>query len=79
MKLFKKKPKYQDNLEEKLNTILVMTKDLGRKEFNYLIDVMKYVFEARQKLKYVKTEDEKETAPVDKAEKILSLEEKWVQ
>lgn len=75
MKLFKKKPKYQDNLEERLNVILGLTRDLGRKEFNYLIDVIKYVFEARQKLKYVKTEDEKETAPVDKADKILSYEE----
>ena len=51
-----------------------MTRGLGRKEFNSLMDAVKSVFEARQKLLNVKTEDEKELEDISESEKILERE-----
>lgn len=77
MKLFKKKPKYQDKLEERLDIISDLTRDLEKPEFNRLVDALKSVFDARQKLKGVKTKEEKEYQDINESEKILALEEKW--
>ena len=63
-------------MEQRLDTISDLTRGLGRKEFNSLMDAVKSVFEARQKLLNVKTEDEKEVEDIDEAEKILSRESK---
>lgn len=76
MKLFKKKAKYQDKLEERLDIISELTRDLERPEFNRLLDATKSVFDARQKLKGVKTNEEKELEDIDEAEKILERESK---
>jgi len=73
--MFKKKKHVElDPLEQRLDTISDLTRGLGRKEFNSLMDAVKSVFEARQKLLNVKTEDEKEMEPIDSAEKILEKE-----
>jgi len=72
----KKKFKEIDPLEQRLDTISDLTRGLGRKEFNSLMDAVKSVFEARQKLLNVKTEDEKEMADINESERILSKEEK---
>ena len=74
MKLFKKKPKYQDKLEERLDIISDLTRDLEKPEFNRLVDALKSVFEARQKLKGVKTNEEKDLKDIMDAEKSLYLE-----
>jgi hypothetical protein len=76
MKFFKKKAKYQDKLEERLDIISELTRDLERPEFNRLLDATKSVFDARQKLKGVKTNEEKELEDIDEAEKILERESK---
>lgn len=77
MALFRKKKHVElDPLEQRLDTISDLTRGLGRKEFNSLMDAVKSVFEARQKLLNVKTEDEKEVADIDEAEKVLSRESK---
>lgn len=77
MALFRKKKQVElDPLEQRLDTICDITRGLGRKEFNSLMDAVKSVFEARQKLLNVKTEDEKEMEPIDKAEKVLERESK---
>lgn len=77
MALFRKKKHVElDPLEQRLDTISDLTRGLGRKEFNSLMDAVKSVFEARQKLLNVKTEDEKEMEPIDKAEKVLEREAK---
>lgn len=76
MKLFKKKIKYQDKLEERLDTLSELTRDLERPEFNRLLEALKSVFDARQKLKGVKTNEEKENADIDEAERILERESK---
>lgn len=72
----KKKHVEKDPLEQRLDTISDLTRGLGRKEFNSLMDAVKSVFEARQKLLNVKTEDEKEVEDIDEAEKILNRESK---
>lgn len=75
--IFKRKQKkYEDKLEERLDTISELTRDLERPEFNRLLDALKSVFDARQKLKGVKTNEEKENADIYEAEKILEKESK---
>lgn len=75
MKLFKKKSKKcADKLEERLDTISELTRDLEKPEFNRLLDALKSVFDARQKLKGVKTNEEKENADIYEAEKVLEKE-----
>lgn len=76
MMIFKKKHVEKDPLEQRLDTICDITRGLGRKEFNSLMDAVKSVFEARQKLLNVKTEDEKEVEDIDQAERILAKEAK---
>lgn len=78
MKRFKKKGENYDELdpqERRLNIISDLTRGLGRTEFNNLMDAVKSVFEARQKLRRVKTDTEKESEDVDNAE-IIFMEEK---
>lgn len=75
--IFKRKQKkYADKLEERLDIISELTRDLEKPEFNRLLDALKSVFDARQKLKGVKTNEEKENADIYEAEKILEKEAK---
>ena len=76
MRLFKKKSHYEDKLEQRLDTISELTRDLERPEFNRLLDALKSVFDARQKLKGVKTNEEKENSDIYEAERILEKEAK---
>ena len=73
MKIFKRRRTTEvDNLERMLDTISDLTRGLGRAEFNNLIEAIKSVYEARQKLRKVKTDEEKENADITEAEKELS-------
>lgn len=77
MRLFKKKKQSDlDPLEQRLDTISELTRGLGRTEFNNLIEGVKLVFEARQKLNKVKTDDEKEVEDIDEIERKLEKESK---
>ena len=69
MRIFKKKSTEVDNLERMLDTISDLTRGLGRAEFNNLIEAIKSVYEARQKLRKVRTDDEKEVADITEIEK----------
>lgn len=72
--IFKRKKKVvEDPLEQRLDTISELTKGLGKTEFNNLLDAVQAMYEARQKLRRVKTDDEKEMEPVTQAEKKLEL------
>lgn len=75
-----KKPKNVevDPLEQRLDKISELTRGLGKKEFNSLLDAVKAVYEARQKLANVKTVEEKEVEDIDEAERILEKESKNV-
>lgn len=75
LRLFKKhKSNNTDALEQRLDTISDLTRGLGRKEFNALIEAVKGMYDVRQNLKNVKTDDEKEMADIDEAERILTKE-----
>lgn len=75
MKVFRRKEQTeQDMLERRLDTISELTRGLGKKEFNNLIEAVKAVYEARQKLTNVKSEDEKEVEDIDEIEKVLRKE-----
>lgn len=73
MKLLRKsRKKEQDALEWRLDTISNLTKGLGKKEFNALIEATKAMYEARSKLTVVKSDDEKEVADIDNIEKTFN-------
>lgn len=76
MRIFRKKPVYEDKLEQRLDTISELTRDLERPEFNRLLEALKSVFDARQKLKGVKTNEEKELDDIDEIDKALTRETK---
>lgn len=76
MKIFMKKTKKQkiqsaEALENKLDMISELTRDLGQSEFNNLIEAVKAVYEARKRLAKVKTNEEKENADIAETEKEL--------
>ncbi len=75
MKIFKKHTTEVDNLERMLDIISDLTRGLGRAEFNNLIEAIKSVYEARQKLRKVKTDEEKENADIAEAEKFIETKE----
>lgn len=80
MKLFRRKRKAElDPLEQRLDTISDLTRGLGRTEFNNLIESVKLVFEARQKLTKVKTDDEKEYGDINKSERDLEKEKEFME
>lgn len=74
MRFFRRKRVYKDLLEQRLDAISDLTRDLEEPEFNRLIDATKAIFKARQNLKLVKTNEEKENADIYEAEKILAKE-----
>lgn len=76
MFLRRKQKKYEDKLEQRLDTISELTRDLERPEFNRLLEALKSVFDARQKLKGVKTNEEKELDDIDEIDKALERENK---
>lgn len=65
-----------DMLEQRLETISELTRGLGKKEFNALIEAVKGMYDVRAKLANVKNEDEKDSAEIDNIEKELKKEEK---
>lgn len=75
MRLLNRKTEDKDPLEERLEIISDLTKDLERKEFNCLMDAIKSMFEVRQKLKGARTKEEKETKIVDDITKDLMEED----
>lgn len=77
MRIFRKKRAIpEDKLEQRLDTISELTRDLERPEFNRLLEALKSVFDARQKLKGVKTNEEKELDDIDEIDKALTRETK---
>lgn len=69
MKIFKRHRTTEvDNLERMLDTISDLTRGLGRAEFNNLIEAIKSVYEARQKLRKVKTDEEKSVQDINDVE-----------
>lgn len=72
--MFKKKYKVEDPVEEKFSIIIDLVKDLDRSNFNRLKGAMDLGYSAYQKVRNVKTADEKEVADILNAERILGKE-----
>ena len=64
--MFRRKEVVKDNLEERLDIISDLTRDLDRKEFNLLLDAVKSMFDVRQKLNKLESvnEDKDKTGDV---------------
>lgn len=77
--MFKKKYKVEDPVEEKFSIIIDLVKDLDRSNFNRLKDAMDLGYSAYQKVRNVKTADEKEVADILNAERILGKEKNETQ
>ena len=58
MSLFRKK-KIEDNVEERFNTVVELIKDLPRPEYRRLKEAMDLAYDSYQKIRNVKTEEEK--------------------
>jgi hypothetical protein len=58
VKMFRRKEIVKDNLEERLDIISDLTRDLDRKEFNLLLDAVKSMFDVRQKLNKLESVNE---------------------
>ena len=74
--MFKKKTKAIDPAEERFDKMMELIKDLPRADYNKLKAAMDLGYDAYQKVKNVKTEDEKELADIVKAEVLLDKEAK---
>jgi nucleoid DNA-binding protein len=71
--MFKKK-KTEDMVEQRFDAMMELIKDLHRAEFNRLKGAMDLGYSAYQKVRNVKTADEKEVEDILNAEKILGKE-----
>lgn len=78
MRWFKrhKKAVAGDPAEEKFDAMMNLIKDLPRPDYNRLKDAMDLSYNAYQKVRNVKTTDEKEYGDIDDAERKLEKEAK---
>ena len=74
MRLFRRKKKVIDPVEQRFDTMMQLIKDLPRADYNRLKDAMDLGYNAYQKVKNVKTADEKEVEDIVKAEVALARE-----
>lgn len=63
--MFRRKEVVKDNLEERLDIISDLTRDLDRKEFNLLLDAVKSMFDVRQKLNKLESVNEDKDKAID--------------
>lgn len=68
---FFKKTIIPDPVEARFQAVVDLVKDLPRKDYNRLKKAMDKVYDGYADIRDVKTEDERETAPVAKIEKSL--------
>lgn len=75
--IFKKKSKkYVDPVEQKFVSMMSLIKDLSRADYNRMKKAMDLGWQSYQTIRDVKTDDEKENADIDEAERILEKESK---
>lgn len=72
--MFKKKKSVEDPVEMRFDAMMELIKDLPRADYNRLKDAMDLGYNAYQKVRNVKTADEKEIQDILNAEKILGKE-----
>lgn len=62
-----------DPIEQRFDSMLRLIKDLPKSDYNRLKDAMDLAYSAYQKVRNVKTLDEKETEEISATEKKLEL------
>lgn len=72
--MFKKKKQTEDIVEQRFDAMMELIKDLPKAEFNRLKGAMDLGYSAYQKVRNVKTADEKEVEDILNAERILGKE-----
>lgn len=72
----RKKAKYVDAVEQKFGSMMALIKDLSRADYNRMKKAMDLGWQSYQTIRDVKTDDEKENADIDEAERILEKESK---
>lgn len=70
----KRKITIQDPSEQRFDAMMELIKDLPKSDYNRLKDAMDLGWNAYQKVRNVKTADEKENEDILSAEKILAKE-----
>lgn len=76
MRLFRRrKNTVVDNTESIFTTVIDLTKNLSRADYNRLKKAMDLGYDSYQLIRNVKTKDERQVADVDEADKKLSFEE----
>ena len=76
MRIFRLRKQFIDPVEQRFDSMMELIKDLPRTDYNRLKDAMDLGYSAYQKVKNVKTLDEKEVADILSAEKVLSKDTK---
>lgn len=71
---FKKKPRTEDRVEARFQTIVSLVRDLDKKEFNRLKKGMDLAWQGYQEVRQAKTNAEKEIEDIEDAEKVLDRE-----
>lgn len=73
--LFRKREHIEhDPVEQKFNKMIELIKDLSKADYNRLKKAMDLGWQSYQTVRNVKTDDEKETEDIGKAERILESE-----
>lgn len=72
--MFKKvrKVEYTDRVEERFQTIVALIRDLDKKEFKRMQEGMSLAWEAYNKVRQAKTNEEREVEDIEQAEKLLN-------
>lgn len=72
--MFKKarRTEYTDRVEERFQTIVALIRDLDKKEFKRMQEGMSLAWEAYNKVRQAKTNEEREVEDIEQAEKLLS-------
>lgn len=74
MALFKKHHRTTDPIEQRFNSMMELIKDLSKTDYNRLKKAMDLGWQSYQTVRNVKTDDEKSVEDIEKAEKILEIE-----
>lgn len=76
MNLFRKRKKHQeeDPSEQRFDAMMELIKDLPKADYNRLKKAMDLGWQSYQTVRNVKTDDEKENEDIEKAEKLLEVD-----
>lgn len=73
-RFIRRKRKSHDRVEAKFQAVVDLIRDLDRKEFNRLKEGMELVWQGYNKVGQAKSSTEKEFEDIEKAEKLLEVE-----